>query len=178
MTAKIGFPYSRTAVEEVVVTITVILTVDGEYPSSRLPRHGVAEVVSSHEDIVLPVLQDAAQVAQAVVVVIAIEVGLGVNVEQVVKVDFIGILILLVVEVELVCHLVREVECFCLCAGERHCSGTHLGSHHKHQGEDNLFHSSMVFLIVDAAKVGIKKKEAEGIFPKERRKKPIIIHNA
>ena len=99
-------------------------------------------------------------------VIDTIEVGRRINTKEVIEVDLVGIVILLVVEVKLVCHLIRQIESLCLCTFETHCIGTHPGCHHKYCGENKLFHSSVVFSLFDAAKVRRIMTEQGRIFPK------------
>lgn len=141
MSAIVRTPNNRTAVVEVA---TIVITIDREVPTACTPDDGAEEVVGSRQQIVLPVVQDAAQVAQAIAVVAAIDVGRRINPKEVIEVDFVGIVILLVVEVELIGHLVRQVESLCLCTLKTHCIGAYEGCHHKHQGKHNLLHSCIV----------------------------------
>jgi len=144
VTASVGNPYAGTTVVEVVA---IVVAIDGEEPAACTPSDRTEEIVGCKKQAVLPVVQDAAQVVQTIVVITTIEVGRRTNPQKIVEVDFVGIVILLVVEVEFVCHLVRQVEGFCLCATETHCIGTRVGYHRKHQGENNLFHSSVVLIV-------------------------------
>ena len=143
VSATIGNPYAGTAI---VVVATIVVTVDGEVPASSTPNDRTKEVVGCHQQAVLPVVQDAAEVVQAIAVVAAVEVGRRIDTQEVVEVDLVGVVILLVVEIELVGHLVRQVESLCLCTFKTHCVGAVEGCHHKHQGENKLFHSSVVFI--------------------------------
>ena len=106
VSAIIGSPHTRTAVVEVT---TIVAAVDGEVPYSGAPYNRAKEVVGCPQKAVLPVMEDAAQVTQTIAVVVAIDVGRRVNTKEVVEVDLIGIVILLVVEVKLICHFVRQV---------------------------------------------------------------------
>ena len=138
VSAIIGNPYRRTAIVEVTA---IVVAVDGEVPTTCTPSYRAEEIIGCHQEIVLPVVQDAAEVVETIRVVVAIEIGGSVDTKEVVEVDLIGVVILLVVEVELIGHLIGQVESLCLCTLETHCAGTHPGCHHDYEGEKELFHS-------------------------------------
>lgn len=129
VSAIIGTPYARATIVEVAA---VVVAVDREEPAAGTPHDRAEEVIGSRQEAVLPVVEYAAQVVQAIAVVVAIDIAWRIDTEEVVKVDFVGIVVLLFVEVQLVCHLVRQVECLCLCAFQTHCTCAHAGGHHKH----------------------------------------------
>ena len=132
VSAPIGDVHTRTAV---VVVAAVVVAVDGEMPRSSPPDDGAEEVVSSRQQRVLPVVEDAAEVVEAIAVVASVDVRRRINPEEVVEIDFVGIVILLVVEVKLIGHLVRQVESFCLSTSETHCIGACESCHGKHHGK-------------------------------------------
>ena len=72
MAATIGNIYAWTAVVEVAGSV---MTIDGEGPATCTPDNGTEEIVGSRQKAVLPIMEDAAQVVQAVAVVAAIDVG-------------------------------------------------------------------------------------------------------
>ena len=76
---------------------TIVVPINGEQPMSGTPYNGTQEVVGSEKQAVLPVVQDATQVVDSVVVINAIEIGRRPDTEEVVEVDLVGIIILLVV---------------------------------------------------------------------------------
>ena len=141
VTAIISPPNTRTAVVEITA---IVAAIDGEVPYTCTPYYRTKEVVGGHQKTVLPVVQNGTQIAQAIAVVVAIDIGRRVNTKEVIEVNLVGIIILLVVEVKLVSHLVRQVKSLFLCTFKTHCVGTQAGCHHKHQGDKNLFHSSVV----------------------------------
>ena len=72
VSATIGNIYCGMAVVEVPA---VVVAVDGEVPAASPPQDGAEEIVGCIEQAVLPVVQDATQVVQAIVVVHAGNVG-------------------------------------------------------------------------------------------------------
>ena len=71
VSATIGNPYAGATIVEVVAAI---VTVNREVPSSCTPAKRTEEVVGCRQQAVLPVVQDATQVVQTIVIVNAIEV--------------------------------------------------------------------------------------------------------
>jgi hypothetical protein len=82
------------------------------------------------------------------VVIDTIEVRRRINIDEIIQVYLIGIVILLIVEIELIGHLVCQIESLCLCTFKTHCIDTHPDCHHKYCGENKLFHSSVVFIFL------------------------------
>ena len=74
--AMISPPYAWTAVVEMVA---MIITVNREVPCACMPYYGTEEIVGSRQEVVLPVKENAAQVAQTIAVVTAIDVRGGIN---------------------------------------------------------------------------------------------------
>ena len=68
-------------------------------------------------------MEYAAEVFVAVAPVDAFDFVGGVDAEEVVEVNLVGVVVLLLVEVELVGHLVGEVEGFAACVFVTHCIG-------------------------------------------------------
>ena len=126
VSAVVRPPHYGTAVIEVAA---VVVAVDGEVPSAGTPYDGAQEVVGSHEEVVLPVVQDVTQIVQPVVIIAAIDVGRGVQSQEVVKVDLVCVVVLLVVQVQLIRHLVRQVESLGPGAFKTHCIGCDEGCH-------------------------------------------------
>ena len=129
VTATIGNPHAGTAEVKIVA---IVIAIDREEPAACPPHDGTEEIVRCKQQAVLPVVQDAAEIVDSVVVIDTIKVGRRVDTEEVVEVDLVGIVILLVVEVEFIRHLVRQVESLGLSTFETHCMGTHPGCHHEH----------------------------------------------
>ena len=148
VSAIIRSPHAGASIE---VIAAIVVAIDGEVPAACTPHDRTQEVIGNHQEVVLPVVQDAAEVVQSVAVIAAVEIRRRINTKEVIEVDFVGIVVLLLVEVQLVCHLVRQVESLCLCAVETHCIGTHPGCHHKNCGENKLFHSRIFLCLFDNA---------------------------
>ena len=121
MTSAIDSPEMGMAKVEVVTV--GIAGIDAEVPVAGFPVEGTIEVGSCHEGVVLPVEQDVAQVKVALCPIDAIQVVDGVDAHQVVKVHLVGGLVLLLGEVQLVCHLVGEEQCLLAGLLVTHCVG-------------------------------------------------------
>ena len=107
VSAAIAYVDVGTMVEEVAIGVVAI---DGEGPYTAVPEQRVEEIVGGCEDGVLPVEEYVAQVGVAIAQVSAIDIVGSLHAHQVVEIDLVAVLILLVVEVELVGHLVGEEE--------------------------------------------------------------------
>lgn len=90
---------------------TVVTRVNGVVPQARAPDNGVEEVVCGHKHAILPIVQDVAQVGVPVGQARAIDIAGRVEAHQIVQVDFVGIIVLLVVKIQLIRHLVRQKTC-------------------------------------------------------------------
>ena len=132
---------------EVEVVAVGIACVDAEVPVSSLPVEWAIEVGGSEIGLILPVEQDVAQVEVALLPVDAIEVGLGVDTHQVVKIHFVGGLVLLLGQVKLVSHLVGEEQCLLACLLIAHCIGCHCHGDQCCQGDQYSLHSCMIFVV-------------------------------
>lgn len=134
----------------VVVEVTyAVVTIDGEMPGTTIPRYRIQEVICCGKDGPLPVEEDVAKVGIAICQVVAInEVILCGETEQVVEVDFVAVIVLLIVQVKLVCHLVRDETGFFASAFVTHgvCGE---GAAGEDEGEDNLFHSCILFRVLN-----------------------------
>ena len=92
-------------IEEVAVWVTGI---DAKVPVASVPREWAIEVGCIHVSPILPIEQYVAKVKVALLPIESVEIVHVVDTHEIVEVDFIGSLILLVGEVELVCHLVGQ----------------------------------------------------------------------
>jgi hypothetical protein len=176
VSATIGYPNTGIAIIEEPAIITRIYR---KKPMSGAPYNRTQEIIGCKKQAILPIVQDATQVADSVVVIDTIEVGRSTYTEEVIEVDLVGIIILLVVEVEFIGHLIGQVESFCLCTFETHCIGTHPGCHHDYERKDKLFHSRIGFafkILIHTAKVRTKTTRGTRIFPKQTGKSPIIAY--
>lgn len=117
-----------TMIEEVAVGIVAI---DGERPSTTVPKKRMEEVVGRSEDAVLPVEEDVTQVGIAVDEIVAVDIIGRLHTEQIVEVDLVAIFVLLVVEVELIRHLIGEEQSLLAsllvihCMQRNNCEETH-----------------------------------------------------
>ena len=94
---------------------SVVVSVHCKRPAACLPCYRTIEVRESHILVVLPAVQDIAEVSVTAIPPDAEDITVSVQAHQVVEVNFIDCLILCSGEVELVSHLVREEEGFVLC---------------------------------------------------------------
>ncbi len=95
------------ATEEEIVAVR-IACVDAEMPETIAPIERTIEVRGIAVSAILPVEQDVAQVEVALPPVNAVEVIIVVYTHEVVKIDLIGCFILLIGEIKLVSHLIRQ----------------------------------------------------------------------
>ena len=72
VTSTIGNPYRRVAVIE---EPAIVVCIDGEQPMSGTPYKRTQEVIGCEKQAVLPVVQNATQVVEPVVVIDALEIG-------------------------------------------------------------------------------------------------------
>ena len=106
MASGVGEHEVRTTEEEVVAMR--IARIDTEVPEAIAPVERTVEVRGTAVSAILPVEQDVAQVEVALPPVDTVEVVVVVNTHEVVEIDLIGCFILLVGEVKLIGHLIRE----------------------------------------------------------------------
>ena len=105
MSATIVKVYGRT----IVVVISVgIVAIDGESPSATIPKERVEEIIGSSEDSILPVEQNVTKVGITIGEITTVNVVGCLYAEQIVEVDLVAVFVLLVVEVQLIGHLVGE----------------------------------------------------------------------
>ena len=94
-----------TEIEVVTVWIAGIHT---EVPIACVPVEWTIEITGVAVHAILPIEQNVTQVQVAALPVEAVQVVIVVDAHQVVEVNLIGSLILVIGEVEFVCHLVRQ----------------------------------------------------------------------
>ena len=82
--------------------------IDAEVPYTGIPIKRTVEIRCRTEGIPLPIVEDNLHVKIALTPIIRVQVIHGVDIHEVVKVDFIGCLILLLGEIEFVSHLVGK----------------------------------------------------------------------
>ena len=128
MTTAIVPEDSGTIVEEMSVGIVAI---DGERPCATVPEQRMEEIVGSSEDAVLPIKEDVTQISIAIDEVVAIDIIRRLHAEQIVEVDLVAIFVLLVVEIELIRHLIGEEQSLLAsllvihCMQRNNCDETH-----------------------------------------------------
>lgn len=82
--------------------------VNRQEPSGGSPQNGAEEIGGCLEQGILPIIEDATQVCIAIFQINARGIACCADVHQVVQVNFIGVVVLLVVKVELIRHFVCE----------------------------------------------------------------------
>ena len=100
----------------IVEMASVVVRVHCECPASRLPSHRTIEGGECHILVVLPTVQDIAEVSVTAIPPDAEDITVSVQAHQVVEIDLIDGIILCVRQVELVSHLVREEKSLVLCS--------------------------------------------------------------
>lgn len=93
---------------EIEVVTVWIAGVHTEVPIACVPIERTIEITGIAVHAILPIEQYVTQVQVAALPVEAVQVVVVVDAHQVVEVNLIGSLILVIGEVELVCHLVRQ----------------------------------------------------------------------
>ena len=117
-----------------------VVTIDGKEPSVMKPSQRTEEVVSGGEDSVLPVVENMTNVSIAISEIVAIDLVCRLDAQQVVEVDFIAVVVLLIIQVELIGHLIREETGLFACLFVAHGREREDGADAQHQGEHVLFH--------------------------------------
>ena len=97
---------------EVEVVATRIAGVDAKVPVACIPVQRAIEIGGGTEGFPLPRIENVAEVEVATLPVGTEDVGTARNTHQVVEVDLVGSLILLVGQIQLVCHLVGQEQSF------------------------------------------------------------------
>ena len=116
--AMIGCVVTRTSVVEV-MTVGVV-SVDAENKTA-VPIHWTVEIFAAQENAVLRTSEHVLQILITMIPVDAEDIVADRKTGQVVEVDFIHGIVLIIVEIQLVCHLVAQIECLFLCTSEIHC---------------------------------------------------------
>lgn len=129
----------------VVVMSKAVVTVDGEQPGTTVPCQRTEEVVGSCEERVLPVIKDMTEVGIAIGKIIAIKVGLGAYAQEVIQIDLVAIVVLLLVEVQLISHLVGEETRLLAGFFIVHSAEGNGSAEAEHEGKNHLFHIALMF---------------------------------
>ena len=144
MGAAIGVIEMGTSeVEVVTVRITGI---DAEVPVTGVPIQWAVEIGSCYESIPLPVEKDIAQVEIAALPVGSVHIVTAGDTHQIVQIDLIGCLVLLVSQVQLVCHLVGQEQGFVASLLITHCVCRDRCRQHHHQCEKQTLRAHNHFL--------------------------------
>ena len=171
MGSSVGGVEHRTSEEEVVAVR--IAGIHSEVPETVAPRQGTIEIGGGTERSPLPFQQHVAQVAIATLPVAAIHIVIGGHPHQVIQIDFVGGLVLLVRQVQLISHLVRQEQCLVASLLITHCLA-HSGYRQHHQGYHYLLHNHAVLKFHDA-KLGRKTSKRKGFPLNSSGEIPIIV---
>ena len=148
-----------------------IASINAEVPETITPVEWTIEVCSCAECLPLPIQQDIAQVQVTTLPVVAINIIVTRHAHQVVEVDFIGSLILLVRQVQLVSHLVCQEQSLVACLLVAHCLARCCYRQHCYQGYHHLLHITFIlivrqFIYLFNGKIRKKMMTIQRIFPK------------
>ena len=122
-----------------------IACIDAEVPVACIPVKRTVEISSVDKRIPLCFQQDIAHVEVTTLPIGSIYIVIAVDTHQVVEVNLVGCLILLIRQVQLVSHLVRQEECLVTCLFVTHGMGRNRHGQYCYQGHHYLFHNRMVF---------------------------------
>ena len=143
MTSAIAGIEDRTS--EVEVVAVWIAGIDAEVPVATIPVEWAVEVAGGTECLPLPFQQHVAHVQIATLPIGGIDIIVTGNTHQVVQIDFVGSLVLLVGQVQLVGHLVRQEQCLVACLLVAHCMARCCYCQHGYQGYHHLLHTCLYF---------------------------------
>ncbi len=119
---------------EVEIVTVRIACIDCEVPVSCVPVEGAVEVGSRDKGVPLCLQQDIAHIEVTALPIDTINIVNAGDSHQVVEVDLVGSLILLVRQVQLVSHLVRQEECLVTCLLVTHGMGRNCHCQQCYQG--------------------------------------------
>ena len=130
---------------EVEIVTVRIAAIDTEVPVACLPVERTIEIVSCQIGTPLPVEQDIAEIEIPALPVGAENICTSCYPHQVVEIDFVSCLVLLVSQIQLVCHLVGEEQSLAAGLLVAHCACRHRCGQHHHQCEKHLLHNRIIF---------------------------------
>ena len=84
-------------------------------PGSAQPLQRMKEIIYGRENAELPVQQDVAQVCIPIGQIRTIDLVRCLHAEEIVKVDLVAVVILLIVQVQLIRHLVGKIKSLVAC---------------------------------------------------------------
>ena len=138
MSTTIGSIEVRTS--EVEVVTMRIAAIDAEVPVSSVPVEWTIEVGGCYKSVPLPVEEDIAQIQITTLPIGSEDVGTPRHPHQVVEVDLIDSLILLVSQIQLVCHFIGKEQGLVASLLIAHCTCCQRGGQHHYQCEKHLLH--------------------------------------
>lgn len=103
------------------------------------------------------------EVGEPVTQIVLVKVALRVHTEEVIQIDLVCVVILLVIEIELIGHLVGEVESLLACSLVTHCRCADHCGQCCYQCQDVTFHS--LFLLVFWCKGRVNPLSLPRFFP-------------
>jgi len=132
-----GIEHGASEVEVVAMRIT---GVNAEVPETITPVEWAIEIAGCTECLPLPVQQNVTHIQVSTLPVVPIHIIVAGHSHQVVEVDFVGCLVLLVGQVQLISHLVRQEQCLVACLFVAHCLARCCYRQHCYQGYHYLLH--------------------------------------
>ena len=145
MSSTIGGIEVRTSEEEIVTMR--IAAIDAEVPVACLPVEWAIEVAGCQVGVPLPVEQDIAEIEISALPIGAEHVSATSYTHQVVEVDFVSCFVLLISQIQLVCHLVGEEQGLATGLLVAHCTCCHRCGQHHHQCEKHLLHNRIILIV-------------------------------
>ena len=145
MTTTIGGIEGWTSEEEVVAV--GIAGINGEVPEAVRPIKWAEEVGRCTEGLPLPVEQYVAQIQVAALPIHAIHIITARHTHQVIEIDFVGCLILLICQVQLIGHLICQEESLVTCLLVAHCLARSCYCQQCYQCHHYLFHNRIVLIV-------------------------------
>ena len=145
MSTAIGGIKGRTS--EVEVVTVRIAGIDAEVPVACLPVERTIEIGGCDIGLPLPVVKDITQIEVTALPIGAEHISAACHSHQIVKVNLIGSLVLLVCEVQLVGHLIRQEQSLVTGLLETHCICRNRHGQHGNQGHHHLFHNRIVLIV-------------------------------
>ena len=145
MSATIGGIEVWTSEEEIVTMR--IATIDAEVPIACIPVEWAIEVAGCYVGVPLPVEQDIAEIEIPALPVGTEHISATCYPHQVVEVDFVSCFVLLVSQIQLVCHLVGEEQGLATGLLVAHCTCCHRCGQHHHQCEKHLLHNRIILIV-------------------------------
>lgn len=132
--------------EEEIVTMR-ITAINAEVPVACIPVEWAIEVAGCYVGVPLPVEQDIAEIEISALPIGAEHISATCHTHQVVEVDFVSCFVLLVSQIQLVCHLVGEEQGLATGLLVAHCTCCHRCGQHHHQCEKHLLHNRIILIV-------------------------------